>query len=175
VVWFRTSGDPEAVALAVRHAMQPLDRNLLLQSEAVERTIRESLWAQRLSAGLLTVFGGLALLLATIGIYGVVSYSVHLRSREIGVRMALGATAGDVQAMIVREGFRLVVIGVVVGTLIALVAARLVQSMLFVISARDALTFVMVPSAMGLVAIVACWLPAMGATRIDPSTALREE
>jgi len=175
VVWFRTSGDPEAVALAVRHAMQPLDRNLLLQSEAVERTIRESLWAQRLSAGLLTVFGGLALLLATIGIYGVVSYSVHLRSREIGVRMALGATAGDVQAMIVREGFRLVAIGVVVGTLIALVAARLVQSMLFVISARDALTFVMVPSAMGLVAIVACWLPAMRATRIDPSTALREE
>jgi len=175
VVWFRTSGDPEAVALAVRHAMQPLDRNLLLQSEAVERTIRESLWAQRLSAGLLTVFGGLALLLATIGIYGVVSYSVHLRSREIGVRMALGATAGDVQAMIVREGFRLVAIGVVVGTLIARVAARLVQSMLFVISARDALTFVMVPSAMGLVAIVACWLPAMRATRIDPSTALREE
>ena len=133
------------------------------------------LWAQRFSAGLLTVFGGLALLLATIGIYGVVSYSVHQRAREIGVRMALGATAGDVQMMIVLEGFRLVATGVVVGTVTALVAARLVQSMLFAISARDAMTFVLVPSLMGLVAIVACWVPAMRATRIDPSAALREE
>ena len=175
VVWIRTSGDPEAVALAVRHGMQGLDRNLLLQSESVERTIRESLWAQRLSAGLLTVFGGLALLLATIGIYGVVSYSVHQRVREIGVRMALGATAGDVQIMIVREGVRLVAIGVAAGTVTALVTARLVQSMLFVISARDQVTFVLVPSVLGLVAIVACWIPAMRATRIDPSTALRDE
>jgi len=175
VVWVRSSGDPEAVAGAVRHAMQPLDRNLLLQSEAVERTIRESLWAQRLSAGLLTVFGALALLLATIGIYGVVSYSVAQRVREIGVRLALGATAGNVQLMIVLEGFRLVTIGVVVGTLAALLAARLVESMLFVISARDALTFVMVPSIMALVAILACWLPSLRATTIDPSRALREE
>jgi len=174
-VWIRTSSDPEAVALAVRHAMQPVDRNLLLQSESVERTIRESLWAQRLSAGLLTVFGGLALLLATIGIYGVVSYSVHQRVREIGVRMALGATAGDMQVMIVREGFRLVAIGVVLGTVIALGLARGVQSMLFVIRAQDAMTFVLVPSILSLVAILACWVPALRATRIDPSTALREE
>jgi predicted permease len=174
-VWVRTAGDPEAVAVAARHAMQALDRNLLLQSESVGRTIRESLWTQRLSAGLLTVFGGLALLLATIGIYGVVSYSVHQRAREIGVRMALGATAGDVQVMIVREGIRLVAIGVAAGTVTALVASRLVQSMLFVISARDSMTFVLVPAILAVVAILACWIPAMRATRIDPSTALRDE
>lgn len=175
VLYIRTSGDPEAVALAVRRAMQPLDRNLLLQSESVAFTIRESLWAQRLSAGLLTVFGGLALLLATIGIYGVVSYSVSQRGREIGVRMALGATAADVQMMILGEGVRLVAIGVLLGMTIALAISRVIQSMLFVIGARDAMTFILVPSILTLVAILACWVPARRATRIDPSTALRDE
>ncbi len=174
-VWVRTEGDPEVVASAVRHAMQPLDRNLLLESQSVVRTLRESLWTQRLSAALLTVFGGLALLLATLGIYGVVSYSVHQRVREIGVRMALGATAADVQLMIVGEGIRLVAVGVVIGTGIALVAARLVQSMLFVISARDAATFIVVPATLTAVAILACWIPARRVTRVDPSTALRDE
>ena len=175
VLFVRTAGDPEAVALAARRALQPLDPNLLLQSESVAHTIRDSLWAQRLSAGLLTVFGGLALLLATIGIYGVVSYSVHQRAREIGVRMALGATVANVQAMVVLEGFRLVAVGVVVGTLISLAAARALKSMLLVISPRDGVTFVLVPVMLVLVAVVACWIPAMRATRIDPSTALREE
>ncbi|HEY2015278.1 MAG TPA: ABC transporter permease [Bryobacteraceae bacterium] len=174
-VYVRTAGDPESTALAVRRAMQPLDRNLLLQSESVGRTIRESLWSQRMSAGLLTVFGGLALLLATIGIYGVVSDSANRRVREIGVRMALGATAGNVQTMIVNEGVRLVAVGVFVGLVTALVVASTVQSMLFVISARDAMTFVLVPSFLALVAILACWIPAMRATRVDPSRALRDE
>ena len=163
------------MALAVRRAMQPLDRNLLLESESIERTMRESLWAQRLCAGLLAVFGGLALLLATIGIYGVISYSVSQRVREIGVRMALGATVDDVQIMIVREGVRLVAIGVMVGMTIAIGVSRVIQSMLFVISARDATTFVLVPSILTLVAVLACWIPARRATRIDPSTALRDE
>ncbi|MBZ5620086.1 MAG: ABC transporter permease [Acidobacteriia bacterium] len=175
VMYVRTSGDPEAVALAVRRAMQPLDRNLLLQSESIGRTLRESLWAQRLSAGLLAVFGGLALLLATIGIYGVISYSVNQRVREIGVRMALGATTGDVEIMILGEGVRLVAIGVLAGMAVALGASRVIQSMLFVTSARDAATFVVVPSVLTLVAILACLVPARRATRIDPATALRDE
>ncbi len=175
VVHFRTPGDPEAMAAEVRGRMQPLDRNLLLQAEGLEVNLRQSLWAQRLSAGLLAIFGLLALLLASVGIYGVISYSVSQRVREFGVRMALGATAGDVRGMILREGTRLVAIGVVTGILIALAAARAVQSMLFVVSAWDVTTFVMVPAILTLVGIAACWLPAMRVTAIEPAVALRDE
>ncbi|HTS30246.1 MAG TPA: ABC transporter permease [Bryobacteraceae bacterium] len=175
VLHIRTSGDPEVVALSVRHGMQALDRNLLLQSESVSFTIRESLWAQRLCAGLLTVFGGLALLLSTIGVYGLISFSISQRVREIGVRMALGATPGEVQLLIVGEGVRLVAVGVLLGLVIAIAASHAVQSMLFVISAHDAATFVLVPSILTLVAILACWIPAWRATGIAPSVALRDE
>ena len=155
--------------------MQSLDRNLRLQPETVDQTIRQTLWAPRLTAWLLGAFGALALLLSSIGIYGVVSYSVSQRTREIGVRMALGATPGDVQLSVIREGLRLVAGGVVAGMGIALVATRAVQSLLFATSARDAVTFVLVPAFLTLVGLAACWLPALRATRIDPSTALREE
>ena len=175
VLYVRTGGDPEAVSAAVRRQVQTLDRNLLLQSESVGGIIRESLWAQRLSAGLLSVFGGLALVLARIGIYGVVSYSVNRRVREIGVRMALGATPAEVQTMVLTEGIRLVAMGVVAGLAIALIGARAVEGMLFATSPRDAATFVLVPSILTLVAILACWFPALRATRIDPATALRDE
>jgi len=137
--------------------------------------IRESMWAQRLSAWLLSVFGVLALLLATVGIYGVVSYSVNQRMREIGVRMAMGATGGDVRTMILLEGLALVAIGVVGGLMASLAAARMVAGMLFATDARDALTFVLVPAILALVALAACYLPARRATRIDPATALRNE
>jgi predicted permease len=175
VLYLRTAGDPEAVAVQVRRAMQTLDPNLYLQSEALEQTTYENLWAQRLSAALLAVFGLLALLLSTIGIYGVISYLVHQRAREIGVRMALGATSGEVQRMILVEGVRMVAVGVVAGTAVALAAARSVKSMLFVISPRDAATFVLVPSILALVAVIACWVPALRATRVDPAVALRDE
>jgi predicted permease len=175
VLYVRTEGDPEAVSAAVRREVQRLDRNLLLQSESIGGMIRESLWAQRLSAGLLSLFGGLALVLAAVGIYGVVSYSVNRRVREIGVRMALGATPADIQAMILREGVRLVAIGVLAGIVIALSASHAVESMLFATSPRDAATFVLVPSILTLVAVLACWFPAVRATRIEPARALREE
>lgn len=175
VIYIRTSGDPEAVALTVRRAMKTLDSNLLVQSESIGRTIRESLWAQRLCAGLLAAFGGLALVLATIGLYGVISYSVSQRKREIGLRMALGANAVQVEMMVLREGIWLVTMGVAAGIIITAAASRVVQSMLFVVSARDGLTFVVVPSVLALVAILACWVPARRATRIDPSIALRDE
>jgi ABC-type antimicrobial peptide transport system permease subunit len=155
--------------------VQALDPNLLLRSDTVRAVIDASLWAPRLSAGLLTIFGILGLALATLGVYGVVSYSVNQRLREIGVRMALGATRSDVQVLILRQALAVVTVGVVAGLLIALGASRAVQSLLFVTSARDALTFVLVPSILILAAILACWLPARRATRIDPAIALREE
>ena len=175
VLYVRTKGDPEAVSAAVRRQVQSLDRNLLLQSESVGGIMRESLWAQRLSAGLLGVFGALALVLAAVGIYGVVSYSVTRRGREIGVRMALGATPAGVQIMIMTEGIRLVAMGVVAGMVIALAGSRAVEGLLFATSPRDAATFVLVPSILTLVAILACWLPAARATRIEPAVALRDE
>jgi ABC-type antimicrobial peptide transport system permease subunit len=159
----------------VRREVQAMDRNLLLQSETVQTTIRESLWAQRLSAGMLAIFGLLALLLATIGIYGVVSCVVAQRVREFGIRMALGATAADVQLMLLREGIRLVAGGVLAGMVLSLLGSRAVEGMLFVVSSRDAVTFVLVPSILTLVAILACWIPARRATRIDPMVALRDE
>ena len=175
VLYVRTAGDPEAVMGAVRRQVQSLDGNLLLQTESLQTSIRELLWAQRLSAGLLATFGVLALLLTTIGIYGVISYSVRQRTREIGVRLSLGATVGDVRRMILWEGLRLVAIGVAAGEGAALGAAGGVGSMLFLKNPRDVLTFALVPAALLAVGAVACWIPAMRATRIDPSVALRDE
>jgi putative ABC transport system permease protein len=175
VLYVRTAGDPEAVMGAVRRQVQALDGKLLLQVESVETSIRELLWAQRLSAGLLAVFGGLALLLATIGIYGVISYSVRQRTREIGVRLALGATVDDIHWMILREGARLVAIGVVAGAGVSLAAAGRVGGMLFLHNPRDVLTFTLVPAILALVGVVACWIPAVRATNVDPSVALRDE
>ena len=174
-LYVRTKGDPGRVAAGVRRSMQPLDRNLLLESESLSRTIEESLWAQRLSAWLLAIFGVLALVLATVGIYGVVSYSVNQRAREIGVRMAMGATAADVYGMVLREGFGPVAGGIAVGVAVALGASRWVAGLLFATGTRDTLTFVTVPSILMVVAMLACWLPARRATRVDPASALRDE
>jgi predicted permease len=175
VLVVRTAGPPDSLLPVVRREVQSLDHNLYLQSETLEATIQDSLWPQRLSAGLLAVFGGLALLLSTIGIYGVIAYSVTQRRREMGLRMALGATQGNVRTMVLGEGMRLVALGVAFGTVIALGASRLVQSMLFVISPRDALTFLVVPTVLTLVALLACWVPAARATAIDPAVVLRDE
>jgi predicted permease len=174
-VYVRASGDPEATATAVRKAIQPMDRNLLLESGSLDRAIRESLWAQRLSAGLLAVFGVLALLLAAVGIYGVISYSVNQRVRELGVRMAMGATPADLQRMILTQGMRVAGSGVVVGLIMALAGSRWVASLLFATRPHDAVVFLIVPPVLLLVAAIACWLPARRATRIDPATALRDE
>jgi predicted permease len=175
VLYVRTAGDPEAVMATVRREVQGLDNNLLLQEEVLEASIRELLWAQRLSAGLLAAFGGLALLLATMGIYAVVSYSVRQRTREIGVRLAMGATAGDIHRMVLREGLRLVAIGVVAGAVTSLAAAGNVGGMLFLKNPRDLLTFTLVPAAMAIVGVIACWIPAIRATKVDPAVALRDE
>jgi ABC-type antimicrobial peptide transport system permease subunit len=95
--------------------------------------------------------------------------------REFGIRMALGATAADIQLMLVREGVRLVAVGVAVGLAIALVGSRAVESMLFLVTSRDAITFILVPSILTLVAILACWIPAHRVSRVDPMVALRDE
>jgi predicted permease len=174
-VYVRTKGDVGITLAAVRRGLQSLNRNVWLQARSVDQAIHESLWAPRLSAWLLAMFGALGLLLAGIGIYGVMAYSINQRRREIGVRMALGATPGDVQRMVLTEGARMVAGGIVAGMAIALPAAQAARKLLFLTSPRDAVTFIAVPAFLALVGVAACWLPAMRATRVEPSRALREE
>ena len=175
VVYIHTAGNPDVVAAEVRRRLLAMDRNLLLESEGVRTTIRDTLWAQTLSATLLAGFGLLAVLMATIGIYGVVAYTVEQRVREFGIRMAVGATPGSIQGMLLREGGTLVAAGLAAGVLISLAASRTVRSMLFGVTPSDPITFILVPSLLALVAMLACWIPGLRAVRISPSRALREE
>jgi ABC-type antimicrobial peptide transport system permease subunit len=124
---------------------------------------------------LLTVFGAVALSLAAIGIYGIMSYAVKRRTREIGIRMALGGTPGDVVRLVVGQGMRLAVIGLGVGLVAALAATKLMADMLFGITPRDPVTFGTIAGLLTGVALIASWIPARRAVQTDPTTALRTE
>jgi predicted permease len=172
----RTTGDPAAVLATVRREAQALDSNLLLRPvQTMPQIIDESLWAPRTGARLLSVFGVLALALAVVGIYGVISYSVNQRAREIGIRMALGATPWKVLRQVLADGAGLVAAGVVSGIACSLLVTRLLASFLFGVSTSDPLTFVAVSITLGAVALGACYLPARRATKVHPATALRWE
>jgi putative ABC transport system permease protein len=137
--------------------------------------IDQGLWAPRMGAALLTVFGGLALSLAVVGVYGVLSYSVSQQTREIGVRMAMGAQSGRILRLVVGQGMRLAIAGLTLGILIALAATRVLSSLLFGVSAQDPLIFGSVSLVLAAAAILACYIPARRATRVDPLVALRYE
>ena len=141
----------------------------------MEQVITESIWQPRLYAMLFAVFAGGALLLALIGIYGVMAFLVQTRTHEIGVRMALGATARDVFKLIVGRGMKLTVIGVVIGVVGAIALTRLMQGLLFNISATDPVTFVLISILLSLAAFFACYIPARRASKVDPLVALRYE
>jgi predicted permease len=172
----RTTGEPQALAPAVREQIRTLDANLPV---ADVKTFRDqvdlSLFPSRVAAWTLGGFGVLALLLAAIGIYGVVSYSVAQRTREIGVRMALGAKEKDVLRLVLGEGALVIVVGLVVGLALAFAATRVVAGFLYGVGATDPLTFAGVPLLLGIVALGASYLPARRATKVDPNEALRAE
>ena len=172
----RTKGEAQSVASAVRVQIRALDANLPV---ADIKTFRDqldlSLFPSRLAAWTLGSFGVLALLLAAIGIYGVVSYSVAQRTREIGVRTALGAKAKDVLRLVLGEGLFVIAVGLVLGLLLASVATRVIASFLYGVGATDPLTFAAVPLLMGFVALSASYIPARRATKVDPMVALRYE
>jgi ABC-type antimicrobial peptide transport system permease subunit len=141
----------------------------------LEQVLERSAGPQRLLAQLLSGFALAALLLAALGIYGVVSYGVSRRERELGVRMALGAQAADVVRMVLAEGMRLSILGVLAGAPLALGLSRLLSAFLYGVSPRDPATYALAALGLALVAAAACWLPARRATRVDPAVALRAE
>jgi predicted permease len=172
----RASGDPATALGMARGEVQALDRLLPITNVSTFREIlRQSLWAPRMGASLLAVFGLLSLALAVIGIYGVMSYSVSQRTRELGLRMALGADKGSVLKLVVTQGVTLAGLGILVGLGLSFAATRLVSNLLFDVKAHDPLIFAGVPLVLGLAALVASVQPALGAARVDPTQALRLE
>jgi putative ABC transport system permease protein len=176
LVSLRTDRDPVSLAASARAAMRDVDRDLVVNDmQPLEARVAQSIARPRLSVWLLTGFSCLALLLAAVGIYGVMAYTVAQRTREIGVRMALGADPGNVKRLVVKQGMRPALLGVVVGLLAALGASRLIASLLYGVSAIDPVTFVVVPLFLAGVALVATYLPARRATLVPPTVALQSE
>ena len=172
----RAEGDLYAAARAVQKAVWAIDPDQPVAGvRPLEDLLRGTVAERRLSMGLLAAFGVLALVLAAIGIYGVMAFSTAQRTRELGIRLALGAQPRDVLRLILRDGVRLSAVGVGVGVVGALVASRVVSSMLFGITPTDPLTFTAVVSILGSAALLACYIPARRATRVDPVIALRQE
>jgi len=172
----RASGDPRSLAEPLRRVISGLDgAQPVAEIELMETVVRETFSRQRFSALLLISFSLVSLLLAAVGIYGVLAYTVTERTREFGVRVALGADPGRITALVLKMGARLVLGGTVAGLAGAMLLTRLLKTMLFGVSAQDTLTFVTVPLVLGAVALLAAYLPARRASRMAPVDALRAE
>ncbi|PYT46357.1 MAG: hypothetical protein DMG47_05040 [Acidobacteria bacterium] len=172
----RTNSNPEPLIGAVRTQVQQIDKNLAFtNAQTVQQILGQGLWAARMGAALLGLFGALALILASIGIYGVLSYSVAQRTSEIGLRMALGAQPRQVLGLVLKQGMLLAMIGAAVGIVVALPVACMAAGLLYGVSATDPLTYLGITVLLMAVALLACYLPARRATRIDPLIALRVE
>jgi len=174
VLYVRSAGDPGALLVPVQRELRQVDPHVPIQNpQRVSDVIDQSLWAVNLGAGLLAVFGALALALACVGLYGVMAYTVGQRTREIGLRLALGAGPGQVLRLVLRQGVGLVGAGVILGLVGALAVSRLAESLLYG-SAYDPLSFIAAPVALLAIATIATLLPARRASRVDPLVALRD-
>jgi putative ABC transport system permease protein len=172
----KSRNDPAALTAAIRHVVHSLDKDLPISGIAtMEQLISNSVSTRRVTLILLGMFSALALVLAAIGIYGVISYSVAQRTHEIGIRMALGAQRRDVLRMVLTQGAKIAGAGMIIGIVLSFGLARLIANLLFSVSAADPLTFAAVAIVLALVAMLACYIPARRALRVDPMVALRHE
>jgi len=175
-VVLRTSTDPAMLASAVNHELHEIDRDLpMYRVVTMEQRVAESLSRRRFTTVLLALFAGVALALATIGIYGVMAYLVSQGTREIGIRMALGATQHAVLRLVVKQGMVLALCGVMIGLIAALAFSRLLSGLLFGVRPSDPFTFAAIAILLFAVAMVASYIPARRAARIDPMISLRSE
>ncbi|MEJ7710100.1 MAG: FtsX-like permease family protein [Pyrinomonadaceae bacterium] len=172
----RTATDPGSLSETVRRELQSIDRNqVVFNVRPMGQFLSDAVAQRRFSMLLLCVFALIAVSLAASGIYGVMAYFVALKTREIGIRVALGAQAGDILMLVLRKGSVLALIGVTAGLLLTLVLSRVMSSLLFGVSVTDSATFIVVAGLMLSVALLACYVPARRATRVDPMVALRHE
>lgn len=172
----RTSGEPLGLSRAVQNAVWSIDKNLPLSHvQTYEQIIAGSVWQERFNLLLVGLFAALALVLAAVGIYGVMAYSVTERTHEIGIRMALGAKQGDVLRLVVREGMGLAAIGAAIGLAGAFLLTRFLSGLLYQVKANDPVVFAAVPPLFAAIALLASYIPARRATRVDPMIALRWE
>jgi putative ABC transport system permease protein len=172
----RTSNDPLAAVPAIRSELKQMDGELPMAGIAsMDQLLSDSISRSRFTMLLLAVFAAIALILASVGIYGVIAYSVAQRSQEFGIRMALGANSRNVLRLVLRHGAFLTSLGIGLGILLSLAVTRFIATLLYGTSATDPLTFAAVALLLALVALAACYIPARRATRVDPIIALRYE
>jgi putative ABC transport system permease protein len=171
----RTENASTGLAAALRGVVQTFDSRLPIEIKTLDERIRGTLTSERMTSWLLTAFGLLALVLAAVGIYGVLAFSVSQRTHEIGLRMALGAQRRDVLGLVLRQGLRLAGVGIAIGLALAFALTRLLRTLLYDVSSTDPLTFAGVSLLLVCIALLACWLPARRAAKIDPMEALRYE
>jgi len=172
----RSSTAPLGLASAIRSEISALDKNLpIADIKTMEELVATTKAPRQFNTLLLVVFATVALALAVVGLYGVLAYSVSERTQEIGVRLALGAQVGSVLKLVIGQGMKLVVIGVVIGLAGSFALTRLMARLLFGVGPTDPLTFISVAALLMLVALLACWIPARRATKVDPMAILRHE
>jgi putative ABC transport system permease protein len=172
----RTSGDPLALSSSVRGAIHELDRNQpVVKIRSMEQNVATNIAAPRFRTLLLAIFAAIALVLAAVGIYGVMAYSVAQRTREIGIRMALGSPSTGVFRLILGNGLKVTIAGIVIGLAAAAALTRYLATMLYAVRPTDPLTLLGTALLLIAVAMLACYLPARRATRVDPMLALRHE
>jgi putative ABC transport system permease protein len=175
-IMVRASGNPESLIGAIRNEVRQLDPNLpVFDAKTMSEHMRLSLFPLRTSAWVSGGFALVALMLAGLGIYGVMSYGVSQRTRELGIRMALGARGRDVMQLVIKRGMTLALIGLTIGLTGAWLLTRLMTTILVGVSATDTVTFIGVPLLLGMVVFLACYFPARRATKVDPMVALRQE